>query len=215
MSKNNVNPNHYKVAGRARQGEDIAQARNRQRYAEALVRERTEDGARSRKPAPDDGNALPDAGRSRSATTAARHTRATLLQTPPGHERGHNWVPGSSVPHRRSSKAARSASLRPAGVAPQRKGRQAATRASANVHGADKRGKRSTTQKRASSHHEFDLMPAANPVPGAFGKRPSPRPLPMRKIAFVHPRAISAGALIALATPFDPAQRHGQSPVSR
>jgi hypothetical protein len=180
MSKSNVNPNHYKIAGRARQGEDIAQARNRQRYAEALVRERTEDGARSRKPAPEDGKALPDAGQARSATTAARKTRATLLKTPPGQKRGHNLVPGSAAPHARFSKAARSASLRPAGAAPQRKGKQTAKRASANLHGADKRKKLSTTQKRASPRHEFDLMPAAN-VPGPFGKRPSPRPLPMRK----------------------------------
>jgi hypothetical protein len=37
MSKSNVNPNHYKVAGRERQGEDIAQARHKQKHAEGLV----------------------------------------------------------------------------------------------------------------------------------------------------------------------------------
>lgn len=48
MSKSNVNPNHYKVAGRERQGEDIPQARNKQKHAKSVVRRRTEFGARSR-----------------------------------------------------------------------------------------------------------------------------------------------------------------------
>jgi hypothetical protein len=96
MSKSNVNPNHYKVAGRARHGEDIAQARNRQKYAEAQVRERTEDEVRSRKPAPQDGTASPDASPTRSAKAATRKIRATLRQTPPGRKRGHNVVPGRS-----------------------------------------------------------------------------------------------------------------------
>jgi hypothetical protein len=181
MSKSNVNPNHYKVAGRARQGEDIAQARNRQKYAEAQVRERTQDEPRSRKPALQDGRASSAASPTRSAVAVPRKTRATLLPAPPGHRRGHNVVPGSFAPHARSAKGARSASLRPAGAAPQREAKQAAKRASVKLHGADKRGKRSTAQKHTSSHHEFDRMPATNAVPGAFGRRPSARLPPMRK----------------------------------
>jgi len=42
MGKNNVNPNHYKVAGRDRQGEDILQERHRQKHAQSLARERFE-----------------------------------------------------------------------------------------------------------------------------------------------------------------------------
>ena len=42
MSKHNVNPNHYKVAGRERQGEEILQARNKQKLAQSVVRERFE-----------------------------------------------------------------------------------------------------------------------------------------------------------------------------
>jgi hypothetical protein len=181
MSKSNVNPNHYKVAGRERQGEDIAQARNKQKHAENLVRQRTEIGARSRKPAPQDGHASPDGGPTRSAKTAARKTRATPLQTPPGHTRGHNLVPGSTGPHARFPKAAPRAALRPRGAAPQLNAKQATKRTSVNLQGADKRGKRSTAQKRASSRHEFDPMPATNAVAGAFGKEPSPRRLPKRK----------------------------------
>lgn len=36
--KNNVNPNHYKVAGRDRQGEDILQEVNKQQYAQAQAK---------------------------------------------------------------------------------------------------------------------------------------------------------------------------------
>ena len=42
MSKHNVNPDHYKVACRERQGEDILQARNKQKFAQSVVRERFE-----------------------------------------------------------------------------------------------------------------------------------------------------------------------------
>src|SRR5687767_15724274 len=42
MSKHNVNPDHYKVAGRERQGEDILQSRNKQKLAQSLVRQRFE-----------------------------------------------------------------------------------------------------------------------------------------------------------------------------
>jgi hypothetical protein len=42
MSKSNVNPDHYKIAGRERQGEDILQARHKQKRAQMLARERFE-----------------------------------------------------------------------------------------------------------------------------------------------------------------------------
>lgn len=42
MGKNNVNPNHYKVAGRDRQGEDILQERHKQKHARSVARERFE-----------------------------------------------------------------------------------------------------------------------------------------------------------------------------
>jgi hypothetical protein len=123
MSKSNVNPNHYKVAGRERQGEDIAQIRHKQKLAENLARRRSEPGVSFQKPAP-----------VRSPT--ARKT---------------------------------------AGATPKLTSHQAAKRASVNLQGSDKRGKRSTAQKRASSRHDFDPIPATSPVSGAFGKEPSPR----------------------------------------
>jgi hypothetical protein len=181
MSKSNVNPNHYKVAGRERQGEDIAQARNKQKHAENVARRRTEIGARARKSAPQDRKDSPDAGPTRSAKTAARKPRATPLQTPPGHKRGHSLVRGSTGPHARFPKVVPGVAQRPRGAAPQLTATQATTRANVNLQGADKRGKRSTAQRRASSRPEFDPIPATNAVPGAFGKEPSPRRLPMRK----------------------------------
>jgi hypothetical protein len=42
MSKSNVNPDHYKAAGRERQGENILQERHRQKHAQSLARERFE-----------------------------------------------------------------------------------------------------------------------------------------------------------------------------
>jgi hypothetical protein len=97
MSKNNVNPNHYKVAGRERQGEDIAQTRNKQKHAESLVRRRAEVGAGSQPLALRRGAASPGVAPARAAKTAVRKARATPLQTPPGQKRGHNLVPRSTV----------------------------------------------------------------------------------------------------------------------
>jgi hypothetical protein len=34
-NKNNVNPDHYKIAGRDRQGEDILHEQNKQQYSQA------------------------------------------------------------------------------------------------------------------------------------------------------------------------------------
>jgi hypothetical protein len=132
MSKSNVNPNHYKVAGRERQGENIAQIRYKQKLAENLARRRSEPGVGFQKPAP--------------------------VQEP---------TSTGAVKKRTARKAA--------GAAPTLTTRQAAKRASENLQRADKRGKRSTAQKRASSRHDFDPIPATRPVSGAFGKEPSPR----------------------------------------
>lgn len=70
MTKSNVNPNHYKVAGRERQGEEIAQARNKQRLAESLVASSKGPHARFPKPAT-------AARPARTATTPAPKPAAT------------------------------------------------------------------------------------------------------------------------------------------
>ena len=127
MSKSNVNPNHCKVAGRERQGEDILQTRHKQKHAQSLV--------------------------------PGRYTRHTRREGPA-------LIPGPPpwAPVRRAKKATHTA---------RKKG--AAKEASTNTQAADKGGKRSTAQKRASSPHGFSPIPATSRVAGAFGKEPSPR----------------------------------------
>jgi len=125
MSKSNVNPNHYKVAGRERQGEDIAQTRNKQKHAEDVARQRSGVGARSQKPSPQPDGAAPGAAPTRAAKIAVRKKQTTLLQTPPGARREHNVVPGNAAPSARPPKAQAIAALRPSGVAPQRNARLA------------------------------------------------------------------------------------------
>ena len=146
MSKSNVNPNHYKVAGRERQGEDIEQVRHKQRYAESVVPGRSTRGARRERPA--------------------------LIPGPP---------PRGAAPLRTAKKAA-STGAKKKSSAKKSSARTAssATKASTNAQASDKRGKRSTAQKRASSRHDFGPIPATSPVAGAFGKEPSPRRKPRK-----------------------------------
>jgi hypothetical protein len=63
----------------------------------------------------------------------------------------------------------------PPGTAPQLTEPQAARKVNVNLQRSDKRGKRSTAQKRAASRHAFDPIPAARPVAGAFGLEPTAR----------------------------------------
>ncbi len=192
MSKSNVNPNHYKVAGRERQGEDIAQDRNKQKHAESVVRRRTEIGANSQKPGSRSGAASPDAAPARAAKTATtrgakaamRDPLANPLKTPPGQKRGHTLVSAGAGAHAKVPQGARRAVVRPTGAAPKLTVKQATKRASVDLQqGADKRGMRSMGQKRAaaSARHAFDPMPETKAVPGAFGKEPSSRRSATRK----------------------------------
>ena len=50
-NKNNVNPNHYKVAGRQRQVEDILQTQHKRKHAVSLVRGRSTPHTRTERPA--------------------------------------------------------------------------------------------------------------------------------------------------------------------
>ena len=136
MSKSNVNPNHYKVAGRERQGEDIEQVRHKRRYAESMV-----------------------PGRS---THRARRERPALVPGPP---------PRGTAPLRTAKEAADTGAKKKSSA----KKASSARKASTNAQASDKRGKRSTAQKRASSRYDFGPIPATSPVAGAFGKEPSPR----------------------------------------
>ncbi len=81
MSKNNVNPNHYKVAGRDRQGEAILQERHRQKFARSLVRERFEAGVAPLSPAAPSARAAAESNPSESNSGPAPAT------TPPARKR--------------------------------------------------------------------------------------------------------------------------------
>jgi hypothetical protein len=133
-SKSNVNPNHYKSAGRERQGEDILQTRHKQKHAQSLVRGRFTPHTRAERPA--------------------------LIPGPP---------PRGAAPVRAAVRTAKT------GANTSAKKRNVVKKASTNKQGSDKRGKRSTAQKRASSRHDFGPIPATSPVAGAFGKEPSAR----------------------------------------
>lgn len=190
MSKSNVNPNHYKVAGRERQGEDIAQARSRKKHAESLVRRRAEGGAAAPKAsAPPKAAAARGAASGRvgkpgkpaqAARTTTSKTRAKPLQLPPAQKRGHNLVPGGSAPHARFAKTKPAPVLQPTGIVPTLTATQARQKASINLQAADKRGKRSTAQKRATSGNDIGAMPATRAAARAFGKEPSSRRRPAR-----------------------------------
>jgi hypothetical protein len=80
MSKSNVNPGQYKVAGRERQGEDIAQIQNKQKLAESLVRSRFEGDERFQQPAPVEEPEAAGPAPAQAATPAAP-TPATKKQT--------------------------------------------------------------------------------------------------------------------------------------
>ena len=178
MSKSNVNPNHYKVAGRERQGEDIAQARNKQKHAENVARRRTEIGARSQKPAPQLGAASPDAAPTRAAKTATRKARATPLQTPPGRKRGHNLVPGGSGPHARFPRPPVSRSFGqqvPRHNSPRSRPRR---RQVSSCRGRTSEANDPTAQKRATSRDDVGALPVTGAVVGVVGRgttAPTPR----------------------------------------
>jgi hypothetical protein len=179
MTKSNVNPNHYKVAGRDRQGEGILQERHKQKHAQSLARERFEQTTVSRAaegpagalvPAPSPGPSRP------SAQAEEPPTRAN--QTTPTKQKARK---PSSTARKRTTAAvtkkapAARASTRAKTSAKKRAAPRAAPGATSGAQASDKRGKRSTAQKRASSRNDFDSMPATRPVAGAFGKEPSAR----------------------------------------
>jgi hypothetical protein len=80
-----------------------------------------------------------------------------------------------SRPHAATEKPSLVPGPPPPDIAPELTAKQAARKASVSLQQSDKRGKRSTAQKRASSRHGFDAIPATRPAAGAFGKEPASR----------------------------------------
>ena len=125
MSKSNVNPGLYKLAGRERQGEDIAQERHKQKHAESLARERTQG-------APEFWKAEP--ALSAGSAAAAPQLRSRKRAGAPASKR-------ATAPKRTAKRAA------PRPPAKKRTGAKPATK-TARVRGGKKRATRSAARRR-------------------------------------------------------------------
>jgi hypothetical protein len=162
MSKSNVNPNHYKVAGRERQGEDILQLRNKQKLAQSLARERFE--PRQPNPpytGPGGEEFVPEASESPSPESSAKArpvspTNQTALEQPAA-ARGKAKAAARRAPKPGAKKSA---------PATTRKTRRK-PRASA------KAGKRPTARRRTSSRSDAGSRPAVRATAGAQRKKSS------------------------------------------
>ena len=162
MSKNNVNPNHYKVAGRDRQGEDILQERHKQKHARSLARERFEPRGITPSPAgPRRGALVP------GPPPPGPSAKSTAKQAPAANPLARKKAATSSARAATAEKKTAKAGAK------RRTAASSAQRGPANVQASDKRGKRSTAQKRGASRNDFESMPATRPVAGAHGKTPS------------------------------------------
>lgn len=161
MSKSNVNPNHYKVAGRERQGEDILQQRHKQKLAESLARERFE----PRQPDP-------------VYTGPGQDVLGPEAPAGPFPESSANQVPPTNLTARKKPAAARrkaKAGARHAAKPGAKKRAPAPTtrRAPIKAQASAKAEKRATAQKRASSRNDVESRPAARATAGAQRKKPS------------------------------------------
>jgi hypothetical protein len=170
MSKSNVNPNHYKVAGRERQGEDILQQRHKQKLAESLARERFE----PRLPNP----AYTRPGRDEFGPEApAGPFPESSAKAGPFPESSAKQVPPTNLTARKKPAAARSKAKAAADAAkPGAKKRAPAPttrRAPIKAQASAKAEKRATAQKRASSRNDGESRPAARATAGAQRKKPS------------------------------------------
>jgi hypothetical protein len=148
MSKSNVNPNHYKVAGRERQGEDITQAWHKQKHAESLVRRRFGPDVRFQQPAPVQATASAGAAPSLAAKQTVRKADPKTVKKrseeprPRSPERGRDQAPRPAAGAPKRSAARRLKKERPTA-------KQAKKKTRVSRQGAGKRGKRSTAQKRS------------------------------------------------------------------
>jgi hypothetical protein len=160
MSKSNVNPNHYKVAGRERQGEDILQQRHKQKLAESLVRERFE--PRPAYTGPGLEVLVPEAPPGPSPESSAKQVAPTnqTARKEPAAARSKATVAARHAAKQDAKKRAPAPTTR---------------RAPTKAQDLAKTGKRSTAQKRASSRNDVESRPAARATAGAQRKQPSTR----------------------------------------
>jgi hypothetical protein len=154
MSKSNVNPNHYKVAGRERQGEDIAQIRNKQRLAESQVRARYDRDAIFPKPPPPVASEAPEPEAAAAAENVSETARtAAAKQAPARRARSKSAGAKAAATRRRTPKRAtakRAPAKRPRAKrpAPKRAAPKRPTGKRAPSRPADKGGTRAKARKR-------------------------------------------------------------------
>jgi hypothetical protein len=162
MSKSNVNPNHYKVAGRERQGEDILQQRHKQKLGESLARERFE----PRLPNP----AYTGPGRDEFGPEAPARSfqESSVKQVPPTNLTARK-KPAAAA--RSKAKAAARHAAKPG--AKKRAPAPTTRRAPIKAQASAKAEKRATAQKRTSSRNDVESRPEARATAGARRKKPS------------------------------------------
>jgi hypothetical protein len=153
MSKNiNVNPNHYKVAGRERQGENVLHEVEKREIKRRRGDEERISAAEQRKPSPGRGPAA-DRQQPESAGISNRLSpeaeARTLEEHPP--------VDTSSPPPEDAAGRVGEQPLE------DRRDR----------HTSHKAGSRSIAQKEAGARYPDRSMPASRKVAGAFGREPS------------------------------------------
>ena len=162
MSKNiNVNPDHYKVAGRERQGENVvhsvekrALAKLRREEQQLAPTQKAQANKKSQKTAKREKRPMATVTAKRQA-----HTGISNREPPEAealNRRQHPPVDTSSPP---PEDAAGRVGERP--LSDQR-----------NRHTSHKAGSRSTAQKEAAARYPDRSMPAARKVAGAFGREP-------------------------------------------
>jgi hypothetical protein len=153
MSKSNVNPNHYKVAGRERQGEDIAQIRNKQRLAESQVRARYDRDAIFPKAPPPEASEAPEPETAADAENVSETTLAApAKQAPARRARSKSAGAKAAAARRRTPKRATAsrAPKRPRAKrpAPKRAAPKRPTAKRTRARPADARGRRAKARKR-------------------------------------------------------------------
>jgi hypothetical protein len=156
MSKNiNVNPDHYKVAGRERQGEHVVHQLEKRELARLRREERPRSSARAKTETPKPETAKP----ARKRLSVMRHPSAGISnRESPEREarerREHPPVDTSSPPPEDAAGRVGEEPLE------DRRDR----------HTSHKAGSRSIAQKESASRYPDRSMPASRKVAGAFGR---------------------------------------------
>ncbi|MGH9159245.1 MAG: hypothetical protein ACRD2X_04585 [Vicinamibacteraceae bacterium] len=160
MSKRiNVNPDHYKVAGRERQGEDVVHQIEKQEIAR---RRREERGPTGQPP--------PTSVRDRSDAATQSRGRAARSGIS-------NRQPADAEARERDERSDRDASPPLPADAAGRVGEQPLEDLR-DRHTSHKAGSRSIAQKEAGTRYPDRSMPASRKVAGAYGREPRTGPAP-------------------------------------